>query len=104
MHVTPATTFVCVVTMIVSTAFLPSFVPLYVSLVPGTSGNHGLSTVLVNVAGSIGHEGSGPRDAAAVDCGPRLWPGGADGAMTEAAGLGVSASRVGPTTDGPHPM
>src|SRR2546427_1226683 len=44
------------VTVTMSTAGLPSFVPRYVRDVPGARGNHGLSTVLVNRAGSMAGE------------------------------------------------
>src|SRR5262245_55111042 len=64
MQVTPATTSVRLVTVVMSLARLPSFVPSYRRTVPGLNGSHWLSITATKFDGSF--HASGPIVPAAV--------------------------------------
>src|SRR5436190_23255322 len=67
--VTPSTTFVRCRAVTRSSCFLPSRIPLYTSVVPGTSGKYGLSIVGDRLLGVEVEDGTGddPRGTREVD-------------------------------------
>ena len=67
---------------------LSSFVPLYVRVVPGTIGSHGLSIAATKFAGSIAGDGPGP-----------LVPIG-DDALGDAASLAIDVGDAAGALDG----